>query len=226
MAPPRSAGADALIARKPRSSTSATPSRSTRSETARTCRRRPCLAARRGPRRGGRSRGRDRSTPDRAADGARRRPRRTRQRAAPSGRAPARRRDRGTGVENRSWLLSATSSTFHGRDIFAPAAAHLATGAPFADVGPEVDRATLVELAPPGRPHRRDSSRPRWSTSILRQSSSGRGRDRARNGPKATGAGRAAGGLAEGAQCRSPSPCAGRAHSGRHRQASSSPTRI
>jgi hypothetical protein len=50
-------------------------------------------------------------------------------------------------IENRSWLLSSTSSTFHGRDIFAPAAAHLATGAPFADVGPEVDRATLVELA-------------------------------------------------------------------------------
>jgi S-adenosylmethionine hydrolase len=50
-------------------------------------------------------------------------------------------------IENRSWLLPGTSSTFHGRDIFAPAAAHLATGAPFADVGPEVDRATLVELA-------------------------------------------------------------------------------
>ena len=50
-------------------------------------------------------------------------------------------------IENRSWLLAATSSTFHGRDIFAPAAAHLATGAPFAETGPEVDRATLVELA-------------------------------------------------------------------------------
>ena len=50
-------------------------------------------------------------------------------------------------IENRSWLPGTTSSTFHGRDIFAPAAAHLAAGAPFADVGPEVDRATLVELA-------------------------------------------------------------------------------
>ena len=50
-------------------------------------------------------------------------------------------------IESRSWLLPSASSTFHGRDIFAPAAAHLATGAPFADVGPEVDRATLVELA-------------------------------------------------------------------------------
>jgi hypothetical protein len=50
-------------------------------------------------------------------------------------------------IENRSWLPPATSSTFHGRDIFAPAAAHLATGAPFADVGREVDPGTLVELA-------------------------------------------------------------------------------
>ena len=50
-------------------------------------------------------------------------------------------------IENPSWLLPATSSTFHGRDVFAPAAAHLATGARFTDVGPEVDRSTLVELA-------------------------------------------------------------------------------
>lgn len=50
-------------------------------------------------------------------------------------------------IENRSWLLPATSATFHGRDIFAPAAAHLATGESFDDVGPEVDSATVVELA-------------------------------------------------------------------------------
>lgn len=49
-------------------------------------------------------------------------------------------------IENRAWLLPVTSSTFHGRDIFAPVAAHLANGARFADVGPEVDPATLVEL--------------------------------------------------------------------------------
>ena len=49
-------------------------------------------------------------------------------------------------IENRAWLLPVTSSTFHGRDIFAPVAAHLAMGAPFGDVGPEVDPATLVEL--------------------------------------------------------------------------------
>jgi S-adenosyl-L-methionine hydrolase (adenosine-forming) len=49
-------------------------------------------------------------------------------------------------IENGAWLLPVTSSTFHGRDIFAPVAAHLAIGGPFADVGPDVDAATLVEL--------------------------------------------------------------------------------
>ena len=49
-------------------------------------------------------------------------------------------------LENREWLLPAASSTFHGRDIFAPAAAHLATGAPFGDAGPTVDPARLVVL--------------------------------------------------------------------------------
>jgi hypothetical protein len=50
-------------------------------------------------------------------------------------------------IENPGWMLPATSSTFHGRDIFAPVTAHLALGEPFAEVGPEVDRASLVDLA-------------------------------------------------------------------------------
>ncbi|GAB3972522.1 hypothetical protein GCM10027615_33840 [Plantactinospora veratri] len=41
------------------------------------------------------------------------------------------------------------SRTFHGRDIFAPAAARFALGAPLADAGPTVDPATLVRLAEP-----------------------------------------------------------------------------
>jgi S-adenosylmethionine hydrolase len=40
--------------------------------------------------------------------------------------------------------LTPTSATFHGRDIFAPVAAHLALGEPLA--GPRVDPATLVRL--------------------------------------------------------------------------------
>ncbi len=38
------------------------------------------------------------------------------------------------------------SATFHGRDIFAPAAARLAHGADFAAIGPTLDPATLVRL--------------------------------------------------------------------------------
>ena len=49
-------------------------------------------------------------------------------------------------LANREWLLPLTSATFHGRDIFAPVAAHLALGAPFAEAGPAIDPAELVRL--------------------------------------------------------------------------------
>lgn len=49
----------------------------------------------------------------------------------------------------RSLMLPAVSSTFHGRDLFAPIAAHLATGVPFERVGPPVDPADLVGLGLP-----------------------------------------------------------------------------
>jgi hypothetical protein len=52
-------------------------------------------------------------------------------------------------IENRALMLPVTSSTFHGRDIFAPVAAHLATGTPFEAVGPTVARSDLVRLALP-----------------------------------------------------------------------------
>ena len=53
-------------------------------------------------------------------------------------------------LENRALWLPETSSTFHGRDIFAPVAAHLAAGdAAFEDVGPVIDPADLVRLAEP-----------------------------------------------------------------------------
>ena len=98
------------------------------------------VAARRRPRRGGRSRRRHGPPADRVCDGARRRPRRPGQRAAAARRASGSAAStEARTIENRDWLLPATSSTFHGRDIFAPVAAHLAIGAPFADVGPTVD---------------------------------------------------------------------------------------
>ncbi len=52
---------------------------------------------------------------------------------------------------NRELWLPATTSTFHGRDIFAPVAAHLAAGdAPFEQVGPVVANDELVRLPEPG----------------------------------------------------------------------------
>jgi len=46
--------------------------------------------------------------------------------------------------------LHPVSRTFHGRDVFAPAAAHLASGVPLDELGPEVDPAELQVLEPPG----------------------------------------------------------------------------
>jgi hypothetical protein len=43
-------------------------------------------------------------------------------------------------------MLPNRSSTFHGRDMFAPVAAHLAAGRSFDDVGPPVDPTALVDL--------------------------------------------------------------------------------
>ena len=50
-------------------------------------------------------------------------------------------------ITNPNWMIqSAVSSTFHGRDIFSPAGAHLAAGWDFNLVGPEVPQ--LVRLTP------------------------------------------------------------------------------
>lgn len=55
-------------------------------------------------------------------------------------------------IKAESWMVGARrSSTFHGRDIFAPVAGRLARGDDWAGVGPEIDPKTLVrlDLAPP-----------------------------------------------------------------------------
>ena len=49
-------------------------------------------------------------------------------------------------IENGAYRLDRVSRTFHGRDVFAPAAAHLALGVPLAELGPPVDPAGLVRL--------------------------------------------------------------------------------
>lgn len=53
-------------------------------------------------------------------------------------------------IENPAVVLAPVSRTFHGRDVFAPAAAHLAAGMPSAELGPSLDPATLERLDVPG----------------------------------------------------------------------------
>jgi S-adenosylmethionine hydrolase len=59
------------------------------------------------------------------------------------------------GVDSAEVVLQPLSSTFHGRDIFAPAAAHLALGLPIAELGPEVSSDRLARISfPAPRVHR------------------------------------------------------------------------
>jgi S-adenosylmethionine hydrolase len=47
---------------------------------------------------------------------------------------------------NPEYALESVSRTFHGRDLFAPAAAHLALGVPLAELGPPIDPDALARL--------------------------------------------------------------------------------
>lgn len=50
-------------------------------------------------------------------------------------------------ITNPKLMLPKISHTFHGRDIFAPAAAHLATGTPPSEFGPEIHRIVTPKFA-------------------------------------------------------------------------------
>lgn len=52
-------------------------------------------------------------------------------------------------VENRRFFASTISSTFHGRDIFAPVAAHLSRGVSLSELGPPADRLEILDLPKP-----------------------------------------------------------------------------
>ena len=52
-------------------------------------------------------------------------------------------------LANPEYALESISRTFHGRDLFAPAAAHLATGVPLEELGPPVDPEGLIRLDVP-----------------------------------------------------------------------------
>jgi S-adenosylmethionine hydrolase len=66
-------------------------------------------------------------------------------------------------ISHSSLRLQPVSATFHGRDIFAPVAAHLAAGVPLAEAGRPLDPAELVQLEIP-RPRLEDG---RLSAGIL-----------------------------------------------------------
>jgi S-adenosylmethionine hydrolase len=52
-------------------------------------------------------------------------------------------------LSNKDWFGGDVSRTFHGRDVFAPAAARIAAGAALGEAGPSVDQETLVRLPDP-----------------------------------------------------------------------------
>jgi S-adenosyl-L-methionine hydrolase (adenosine-forming) len=52
-------------------------------------------------------------------------------------------------LTNAAYMLEPVSHTFHGRDVFAPAAAHLSTGVAPEELGPPVDRGSLVRIELP-----------------------------------------------------------------------------
>ncbi len=52
-------------------------------------------------------------------------------------------------VTNRDYALEPVSATFHGRDLFSPAAAHLAKGVAIEELGPSIEPASLVRLDVP-----------------------------------------------------------------------------
>lgn len=54
-------------------------------------------------------------------------------------------------LENRNYWLTDVSQTFHGRDIFAPAAAHLANGVPLDDLGSRLDSPVRLDIPKPVR---------------------------------------------------------------------------
>lgn len=52
-------------------------------------------------------------------------------------------------VTNRKYALEPVSATFHGRDIFSPAAAHLASGVAIEELGPAIEASSLARLDVP-----------------------------------------------------------------------------
>jgi hypothetical protein len=58
--------------------------------------------------------------------------------------------DEAVEIESPDVVLAPVSRTFHGRDVFAPAAAHLAAGRALSDLGSSIDPSSLERLDVPG----------------------------------------------------------------------------
>jgi len=52
-------------------------------------------------------------------------------------------------ITNRTYALEPVSATFHGRDVFSPAAAYLASGVPIEELGPPIEARSLQRLELP-----------------------------------------------------------------------------
>ena len=52
-------------------------------------------------------------------------------------------------ITEERYMLARRSSTFHGRDLFSPVAAHLASGVPVHELGPAIEPATCRKIAMP-----------------------------------------------------------------------------
>ena len=68
-------------------------------------------------------------------------------------------------ITEERYMLSVRSSTFHGRDIFSPAAANLASGVPLQELGKTIDPADCVKIAMP-ECNTRDNGQS-WDGSII-----------------------------------------------------------
>ena len=53
-------------------------------------------------------------------------------------------------ITNERYLIPTRSSTFHGRDVFSPAAAHLASGVMLQELGPNIDPSACTRIPLPG----------------------------------------------------------------------------
>lgn len=66
-----------------------------------------------------------------------------------AGREGGRRRHEIVEITHADILRDGVSATFHGRDIFAPAAGHLAAGLPLDELGPQLENPVLLDFPPP-----------------------------------------------------------------------------